>query len=120
MSEDWDEKGELMNQIINDIGDCRTDPATQGLLIIEEISSQRPYLSQKVFLNNQTSSPSYCQNQYSPKLPVPSVSQTYIDVHGSVANWSLGQIFITSIQISLIILLFFCFRLLKAYSLNLS
>ena len=29
-----------------------------------------------------------------------------IDIHGSVANWSLGQIFITSIQISLII---FCF-----------
>ena len=33
--------------------------------------------------------------------------QTYIDVHSSVANWSSGQIFITSIQISLIIFLFF-------------
>ena len=31
----------------------------------------------------------------------------YIDVHGSAANWSLGQIFLTSIQISLIIFLFF-------------
>ena len=27
----------------------------------------------------------------------------YIDVHSSAANWSLGQIFLTSIQISLII-----------------
>ena len=33
----------------------------------------------------------------------------YIDVHGSVANRSLGQIFITSIQIILIIFLFFVF-----------
>ena len=32
---------------------------------------------------------------------------TYIDVHSSVANWSSGQIFITSIQISLIIFLFY-------------
>ena len=31
----------------------------------------------------------------------------YIDVHSSAANWSSGQIFITSIQISLIIFLFF-------------
>ena len=31
----------------------------------------------------------------------------YIDVHSSAANWSSGQIFITSIHISLIIFLFF-------------
>ena len=31
----------------------------------------------------------------------------YIDVYGSAANWSLGQIFRNSIQISLIIVLFF-------------
>ena len=45
-----------------------------------------------------------------------------IDIHGSVANWSLGHIFVTSIQISLIIffVLFFCFRLSQMYSLNLS
>ena len=34
-------------------------------------------------------------------------NSAYIDAHGSVANWSLGQIFITSIQISLIIFLLF-------------
>ena len=33
-------------------------------------------------------------------------SNIYIDVHSSAANWSLGQIFITSIHISLIIFLF--------------
>ena len=31
----------------------------------------------------------------------------YIDVHGIVAKWSSGQIFLTSIQISLIIFSFF-------------
>ena len=44
----------------------------------------------------------------------------YFDVHSSAANWSSGQIFITSIQISLIIFLFFHYRLSKTYSLNLS
>ena len=45
----------------------------------------------------------------------------YIDLHSSVAIWSLGQIFITSIQINFIILVcFFYFRFSKMYSLNLS
>ena len=34
MSEDLEEKGELMNESISDEGDCRTAPATPGLLII--------------------------------------------------------------------------------------
>ena len=33
--------------------------------------------------------------------------QTYIDVYGSAANWSSGQIFSNLIQISLIVSLFF-------------
>ena len=37
----------------------------------------------------------------------------YIDVHSSVANTSSGQIFITSIQISLIIFFYFSFKAFK-------
>ena len=37
------------------------------------------------------------------------IKSLYIDIHSSAANWSSEQIFITSIQISLIIFLFFSF-----------
>ena len=50
----------------------------------------------------------------------PGREMTYIDVHSSAANWSSGQIFITSIKISLIIFFVFQLRLSKTYSLNLS
>ena len=35
MSENWEEKGELINQLINDEGVCSTALATPGLLNIE-------------------------------------------------------------------------------------
>ena len=34
MFEDWEEKGQGFNELINNDGVCRTAPATPGLLII--------------------------------------------------------------------------------------
>ena len=68
---------------MNDKAVYRTAPATPGLL-----NNMSTSISKEIF-------------------EVGSITFCYIDVHSSAANWSLGQIYITSIQIGLIFFLFF-------------